>query len=212
MTQEDSKREGDSRDPAAVMFSPSVRAAQTRLGSRQVFSERERKGLLRQDITEDLAAFLAERDSCYLATASAAGQPYLQHRGGPKGFLKPLGPRLLGFADFAGNRQYVTLGHLQENPQAFLFLMDYSNRTRVKLWGRAHTIEDDPVLLRSLAVPGYQARLERALLFEVDAWDINCKQHIAPRYDEPVLEAIVAKMQQRINALEAELAALKSAR
>ncbi len=203
-------KEEPDRGPAAIMFSAGVRAEQTRLGSRRMFERRERDDGFQRDITPDLAAFLAARDSAYLATASAEGQPYVQHRGGPKGFLKVLGPRLIGFADFGGNRQYVTLGHLKENPKAFLFLMDYANQTRVKLWGRIRVDEEDADLIRSLAMEGYPAPIERALLFELEVWDVNCKQHILPRYDEEVLRQVVAKLTARITDLEEELARLKA--
>ncbi len=203
-------REVPNRSPAAAMFSAGVRAEQKRLGSRRQFERMEQKGDFRREVTPDLAAFLAERDSAYLATASAEGQPYIQHRGGPKGFLKPLGPQLIGFADFAGNRQYVTLGHLNENPQAFLFLMNYATQTRVKLWGRMRVVEEDQGLIDSLTMAGYPARIERALLFDLEAWDINCKQHILPRYDEEILQQVVAKLTGRIAELEAEVAELKA--
>ena len=159
-------------------------------------------------VTPDLAAFLAERDSFYLATASAEGRPYIQHRGGPKGFLKALDDKRLAFADFGGNRQYISAGNLSENDQAAIFLMDYPNRRRVKLWGRARVVEDDPELLARLVEPGYRAKPERAILFEVEAWDVNCPQHITPRYSEDQIAPALAKLQVRIGELEAEVARL----
>ncbi len=201
----------DSRDPAEVMFSTAVRAQQERLGSRRLYARHEAEGRLRQEITEDLKAFLAERDSAYLATAGADGQPYIQHRGGPKGFLKPLGPRRIGFADFAGNRQYITLGNISENPKAFLFLMDYTNRARIKIWGRLQAVEDQPGLVERLAMPGYPGKVERVLLFDVDAWDINCKQHIPVHYDEETVTRVVEKLTGEIDALKAEVERLKAA-
>ena len=167
---------------AEIMFDAAVRQAQERRGSREGYARAADKGLFRSEIDEGLAAFLAERDSFYLATASASGRPYIQHRGGPKGFLKVIDERTLAFADYSGNRQYISVGHLSENDQAFLFLMDYPNRRRIKIWGRAEVIEDDPALLGSLADPDYEARLERAIRFRVEAWDVNCPQHIQPRY------------------------------
>lgn len=202
-----------SRQPPSsdVAFSPSVKAEQERRGSRRLFADVEAAGGFRTEVTPELAAFLAERDSFYLATASAAGQPYIQHRGGPKGFLKPLGPRRLGFADFAGNRQFITLGNLAENDRACLFLMDYANRQRVKLWGRLSAVEDDEALLESLRDPAYRARAERVLLFDLEAWDVNCRQHIQRRYDEATLATVVEKLTDRIAELEAEVARLKNA-
>ncbi len=189
-----------------VAFSPAVKAAQSRLGSRGGYARMEQKGGWRDTITDELAAFIAERDSFYIATASADGQPYIQHRGGPKGFLKVLGERTLGFADFAGNRQYISLGNLSENDRAQLFLMDYANRRRIKVWGRARVVEDDPALVERLMDPGYEARPERAFVFEVEAWDVNCPQHITPRYTEAEIAPVIERLQQRIAALEAELA------
>ncbi|MEM7247028.1 MAG: pyridoxamine 5'-phosphate oxidase family protein [Acidobacteriota bacterium] len=168
--------------PGDVMFSASVKKAQEERGSRGGYARFEEKGGWQSTVTEDLAAFLAERDSFYLATASSDGRPYIQHRGGPKGFLKVLDEHTLAFADFAGNRQYISVGNLSENDQAFLFLMDYPNRQRIKIWGRAEMVEDDEALLESLVDPEYQARPERALRFTIEAWDANCPQHVVPRY------------------------------
>ena len=194
-----------------VAFTPAVKAVQERLGSRAGYARMEEKGGWRDRITPDLAAFIAERDSLYLATASAEGQPYIQHRGGPKGFLKVLDERRLAFADFRGNRQYITVGNLSENERAFIFLMDYANRRRVKVWGRARYVEDDAALLDRLADADYEGRPERAILFEVEAWDVNCPQHITRRYTEDDIVAAFAKLHGRIAELEAELAALRGA-
>lgn len=165
-----------------VAFTPAVKAAQALRGSREIYEAAMQRRDFGRDIPEDVADFIRARDSFYLATASAEGQPYVQHRGGPKGFLRVLDPRRLAFADYAGNRQYVSVGNLVENPRAFLFLMDYPNRRRLKIWGTAEVIEDDPRLLTELEDPEYGARLERALVFTVEAWDRNCPQHILPRY------------------------------
>ena len=189
-----------------VAFSPAVKAAQSRLGSRGGYARMEQKGGWRDTITDELAAFIAERDSFYIATASADGQPYIQHRGGPKGFLKVLDERTLGFADFAGNRQYISLGNLSENDRAQLFLMDYANRRRIKIWGRARVVEDDPALVERLIDRAYKARPERAFVFEIEAWDVNCPQHITPRYTDAELVPVIQHLQQRIAVLEAELA------
>ncbi len=202
-----------------IAFTPAVKAAQDRLGSRAGYARMEEKGGWSDRVTPDLAAFIAARDSFYMATANAAGQPYIQHRGGPPGFLKVIDAHTLAFADFSGNRQYISLGNLSENDRAFLFLMDYAGRRRVKLWGRARFVEDDAALLAQLADDGYDAQPERALVFTVEAWDVNCPRHIAPRFTERemapairnVLDSSVQQFQARIDALEAELAAAKAA-
>ena len=174
-----------------IAFTPAVKAVQDRLGSRPSYEKMERGRGWRNTITPELAEFLAEQDSFYLGSASTNGQPYIQHRGGPKGFLKVLDDHTLGFADFGGNRQYVSMGNLSENDKAFIFLMDYPNRRRIKLWGRAKVIEDDPQLLDRLRDPTYGGKPERVFLFWVEAWDINCPQHITQRYTaEQVAEGI----------------------
>ena len=161
-------------------------------------------------MTDDLAAFLIQRDSFYLATATAEGQPYIQHRGGAAGFLKVLDDKTLAFADFSGNRQYITSGNLGENDKAYIFLMDYPNRRRIKIWGRARVVEDDPELIEKLIDPGYAGKPERAILFTVEAWDVNCPQHITPRYTEDEILALESPLKQRIAELEAEVAALQA--
>lgn len=191
-----------------IAFTAAVKAEQSQRGSREKLQGLVEKKDWRDSITPELAAFLAERDSVYLATSSAGGQPYIQHRGGPKGFLHVLDDRTIGFADFAGNRQYITLGNLAENGRAFLFAMDYANRRRVKIWGRARVVEDDAELLARLTPAGYKARPERVLLFTVAAWDVNCPQHISPRYDEETVRLATAKLTRQIAELEAENAAL----
>ena len=188
-----------------IAFTPAVKALQERNGSRAGYARMAEKKDWHDTVTPDLAAFLAERDSFYLATASAEGRPYIQHRGGPKGFLKVLDDKRLAFADFGGNRQYISAGNLSENDQAAIFLMDYPNRRRIKLWGRARVVEDDPELLARLVEAGYGAKPERAFLFEVEAWDVNCPQHITPRYSEAEIAPALAKLQARIAELEAEV-------
>ena len=191
-----------------VVFSDAVKAVQTRLGSRAMFERREAQGGFATAITADLAGFIAERDSFYLGTASAAGQPYIQHRGGPKGFLHVLDRHRLAFADFAGNRQYVTLGNISENDRATIFLMDYAHQRRVKLWGRL-AVDDAPQLLARLSPAGYQAKPQRVLVFTVAAWDVNCQQHIVQRVTADDLAPAIRKLHERIAELEAEVAALK---
>lgn len=160
-------------------------------------------------IDDNLAEFLTEIDTAYLATANAAGQPYAQHRGGPKGFIRVIDAQTIGFADYAGNRQYVSTGNLADNDRAFLFLMDYANRRRVKIWGRARVVVDDPALAAALMPDGYRARPEQVILFEVEAWDVNCPQHIPQKIDAATVSAELARRDARIAELEAELAALK---
>ncbi|MCH8835536.1 MAG: pyridoxamine 5'-phosphate oxidase family protein [Proteobacteria bacterium] len=192
-----------------IAFTLAVKAVQERKGSRKGYARMEAKGGWQNAITDDLAAFIAERDSFYLGTASADGQPYIQHRGGPKGFLKVVDERTLAFADFKGNRQYITAGNLTENDKAYIFLMDYANRRRIKIWGRARVVDDDPELLERLADAGYKAVPEQAVVFEVEAWDVNCPQHITPRYTEREVASLVGPLQARIGELEAQVAALR---
>ncbi|MGF1461960.1 MAG: pyridoxamine 5'-phosphate oxidase family protein [Maricaulaceae bacterium] len=193
-----------------VAFTPAVKAQQERLGSRKGYASMEARGGWATTVTDDLAAFLAERDSFYLGTASGDGRPYIQHRGGPKGFLKPLDDKRLAFADFSGNRQYISMGNLTENDRVHMFLMDYPNRRRVKIWGRAQRVEDDPDLVERLLTPGYRARPERAFVITIEAWDVNCPQHITPRFDEETIADATERLHARIAELEAELSALKA--
>src|SRR5271163_2317999 len=190
-------------------FTPAVKAIQTRKGSREAYAEVEQHGGWRTEINEDLAAYLADANSAYLATASADGQPYIQHRGGPKGFVKILDKSTLAFADYRGNRQYVTQGNLSENPKAHIFLMDYAHRRRIKIWGEARVVDDDPALLQSLMPGGYRARPEQVILFRISAWDTNCPQHIPQKFDAADVAQALAARDGRIAELEAELAALK---
>ena len=192
-----------------VAFSASVKAVQTRRGSRAAYARLEQRGGWESTVTPELAAFLAERDSFYLATASADGRPYVQHRGGPRGFLRVLDERKLAFADFRGNRQYLTLGNLAENDRAFIFLMDYARRRRIKLWGRARVVEDDPALLERLADPAYAGRPEQAIVFTIEAWDTNCPQHIPQRFDAAEVGAALERLEARIRELDGENRALR---
>ncbi len=192
-----------------IAFTPAVKAVQERKGSRKGYARMEAKGGWQGAVTDDLAAFIAGRDSFYLGTASADGQPYIQHRGGPKGFLKVVDEKTLAFADFTGNKQYITAGNLSENDKAYIFLMDYANRRRIKIWGRARVVVDDPELLERLADAGYEATPEQAVVFEVEAWDVNCPQHITTRYTERETASLVGPLQARIGELEAQVAALR---
>jgi hypothetical protein len=195
-----------------VGFTPAVKSIQSRKGSREAMADIEQHRGWRTEIDDDLSGFLAETRSFYLATASLAGQPYIQHRGGPKGFIKMLDKNTLAFADYAGNKQYITQGNLSENPKAYIFVMDYVHRRRVKIWGEARVIDDDPALTRSLMPQGYKARPEQAILFKIAAWDTNCPQHIPQRFEAADVAAALAVRDERIAELEAELAALKDQR
>ena len=188
--------------PSDIGFSPTVKAEQEARGSREAYARMEESGGWRTDVDERLAGFIAERNSFYLATVNAEGQPYIQHRGGPKGFLKVLDDKTLGFADYAGNRQYITLGNLKDNPRAYIFLMDYQNQRRMKLWGTARVVEDDPLLLEQLSDENYRARPERAILFALEAYDINCPQHIPPMMAEANFKDHLDSLQARIEHLE----------
>jgi predicted pyridoxine 5'-phosphate oxidase superfamily flavin-nucleotide-binding protein len=192
-----------------VAFSRAVKAIQARKGSRKAYAHVEQNGGWRTEVDDNLAAFLADADSLFLATASADGQPYMQHRGGPKGFVKILDKHTLGFADYSGNRQYITQGNLAENPKANIFIMDYAHRRRVKLWGTARVVEDDPALLASLMPAGTKARPEQVILFTISAWDTNCPQHIPQKFDAGDVAAALAARDGRIAELEAELAKLR---
>ncbi|WP_440642533.1 pyridoxamine 5'-phosphate oxidase family protein [Bradyrhizobium sp. PUT101] len=191
-----------------VAFSPAVKAIQARKGSREAYARSEQRGW-RTEVDENLEAFLAEANSFYFATASADGQPYIQHRGGPKGFLKVLDKQTLAFTDYAGNQQFITQGNLSENPKAYIFVMDYAHRRRVKIWGEARVVEDDAALTTSLMPKGYRARPEQVILFKIAAWDTNCPQHIPQKFDAGDVAAALAARDARIAELEAEIAALK---
>lgn len=195
------------------VFTPAVQRAQAERGSAAQYERRVAEGFP-STVTPELATFIAEQDTAFLATASADGAPYVQHRGGPKGFIKVIDEKTLGFADYRGNRQYITVANLSENDRAYLFLLDPARKQRVKLWGRARVVEDDPALVERLFDHGYKARPERAILFTIEAWDVNCSQHITARFTEADIEeafaAVQAKSAERIAALEAENARLRA--
>jgi predicted pyridoxine 5'-phosphate oxidase superfamily flavin-nucleotide-binding protein len=193
-----------------VAFTPAVKAIQTAKGSRAGYADVEAHGGWRTEVDDKLAAFLAEANSLYFATATADGQPYIQHRGGPKGFVKILDKHTLAFADYSGNRQYITQGNLTENPKAHIFVMDYAHRRRVKLWGEARVVDDDPALLKSLMPAGYKARPEQVIVFKIAAWDTNCPQHIPQKFAAADVAAALASRDARIAELEAEVVKLKT--
>jgi hypothetical protein len=193
-----------------VAFTPSVKALQARKGSRHAYERIEQRGAWPSQITPELAVFIAAQTSIFFATASPDGQPYIQHRGGPPGFLRLLDEKTIGFVDFAGNRQYITQGNLADNPKAYLFLIDYAQRKRVKIWGEARVVEGDAELTAKLMPEGYKARPEQVILFTVAAWDTNCAQHIPQRFEAVDVATALAERDKRIAALEAEVKRLRA--
>lgn len=196
--------------PSDIAFTPAVKAIQTREGSRRAYARMEEGGGWETTITPDLAAFIAAQTSVFLGTANAAGQPYIQHRGGPAGFLHVLDDKTIGFAEVRGNRQFITLGNLAENPKAHLFLIDYAHAQRIKIWGEARVVEDDPVLMEKLLPAGDQSRRGRAILFTVAAWDANCPKHIPQRFEAADVARALEQRDRRIAELESEVAQLKA--
>ena len=194
-----------------VAFTPTVKALQARKGSRDAYAHAEERGGWQSRITPDLAAFIGAQTSVFLATVNAEGQPYIQHRGGPPGFLRVLDEKTIAFADFAGNRQFITQGNLADNPKAHLFLMDYAHRRRVKIWGEARVIEGDAALTAELMPKAYKARPEQVILFTVSAWDANCPQHIPQRFEAEDVAAALAQRDRQIEALQAEIERLRGA-
>ena len=188
-----------------VAFTPAVKAIQTRKGSREGYARVEQHGGWRTEIDEKLAGFLANTNSFYMATATKDGQPYIQHRGGPKGFIKILDKNTIAFTDYSGNQQYLTQGNLSENPKAHIFIMDYAHRRRVKLWGEARVVDNDPALLQALMPKGYRARPEQVIVFKITAWDTNCPQHIPQKFDAADVAAALAARHERIAALEKQI-------
>jgi predicted pyridoxine 5'-phosphate oxidase superfamily flavin-nucleotide-binding protein len=192
------------RPASDIAFTPAVKAIQARKGSRAAYARMEAGGGWQTRITPDLTAFIAAQTSIFFGTANAEGQPYIQHRGGPPGFLRVLDDKTIAFADFTGNRQFISVGNLTENPKAYLFLIDYAHRRRIKLWGTARVVADDAALLASLMPEDYQARPDQAILFTIEAWDANCPQHIPVRFE-------AADVQRALDAKDAEIATLKAA-
>lgn len=192
------------------VFTPAAQQAQAERGSAKAYERRIAEGFPDR-VTPELAKFIADQDTAFLATATADGAPYLQHRGGPKGFIKVIDDKTLGFVDYRGNRQYLTLGNLSENDRAFLFLLDPARRQRIKLWGRARVVENDPDLVERLGDKDYKARPERVILFTIEAWDVNCSSHIVTRFTEAEVEQAFAVVQKTISDLQAENARLRAA-
>jgi len=187
-----------------IAFTPAVKAIQYRKGSRSAYSNVEKDRGWETKVTPELTVFLSELDMFYLGTANAEGQPYIQYRGGSPGFLKVVDDKTLGFADFVGNKQYITLGNLSENPKALIFLMDYAHSRRVKLWGSAHAVEDDPTLIDQLRVPYYPGEVERAILFTIEAWDVNCPQYIHKRFSQATVDSVVKQLRSQQKELQAK--------
>jgi uncharacterized protein len=195
---------------STLVFTPAVQKAQAERGSAKAYAQRVAEGFP-DKVTPELANFIAEQDTAFLATSNAQGAPYIQHRGGPKGFIKVLDEHTLGFADYKGNRQYITLANLSENTHAYLFLLDPARRQRIKLWGRARVVENDPALVERLFDKGYKAKAERAILFTIEAWDVNCSAHIVTRFTEDEIGEALTKVQVKIAELETENARLRAA-
>ena len=193
-----------------IAFTPTVKAIQTRKGSRHGYARMEQAGSWESSITPELQEFITLQTSFYMATVNAEGQPYIQHRGGPAGFLKVLDEHTLAFVDYAGNKQFISHGNLSENSKAHLFLMDYAHRQRIKIWGDARVVEGDAELIAKLMPGGYQAKPEQVIVFTVAAWDANCPQHIPTRLDAVKVKEALDARDQRIRELEAELADLRS--
>ncbi|OSI67418.1 pyridoxamine 5'-phosphate oxidase [Bradyrhizobium canariense] len=195
-----------------IAFSPAVKAIQARKGSRKIYERVESKGSWQTAVTPELKKFIEAQRSVFLATSSRDGQPTIQHRGGPPGFLRVVDENTLAFVDYVGNRQYVTLGNLSENPKANLLLIDYAHRKRIKIWGTAVVIEDDEKQIAALMPEGYHARPEQVIRFTVEAWDVNCPQHIPQRFEAEDVSALLATRDKRIVELETELKLLKQAK
>jgi len=197
--------------PSDIAFTESVKAIQSRKGSRRAYANMEQGAGWKTVISEDLKAFIEAQISVFLATANKEGQPYIQHRGGPPGFLKVLDEKTIGFVDFNGNRQFISSGNLVDNPKIHLFLMDYANKQRVKIWGEAQIVESDDALVAKLMPPNYKARAEQVILLKVAAWDANCPQHIPQRFEAADVAKALAERDRKIEALETEVKILRLA-
>jgi predicted pyridoxine 5'-phosphate oxidase superfamily flavin-nucleotide-binding protein len=197
------------RPSSDIAFTDTVKQLQTRNGSREAYAGMEARGGWSDRITPPLADFIARQNSFYLATVNAEGQPYIQHRGGPRGFLKPIDEHTLAMADFRGNRQFISQGNLLDSGKAFIFLMDYANRRRIKIWGEARMVEGDDALLQAVMPEGYAAVPERLLLFRVSAWDPNCPQHIPRKIDADEVDSMLAERDREIAELKAQIERLR---
>ncbi len=194
------------RQFGTIAFTPAVKAMQEKMGSRENYERFVANGADNNTVTADIAKFISSMEGFYLGTVTSNGYPYIQFRGGKAGFLKVLDEKTLGFADFRGNVQYISVGNLSENDKAFLFLMDYRHRRRLKILGRAKVVEDDPVILAQVQDIDYAATVERAIVFDIEGYDWNCPQHIPVRYSQAEVEA----MQARIRELEELLSEAKN--
>jgi len=197
--------------PSDIAFTETVKAIQNRKGSRRAYANMEQGNGWNTEISDDLKAFIEAQISVFLATANSEGQPYIQHRGGPPGFLKVLDSKTIGFVDFKGNRQFISSGNLADNPKFHLFLIDYVNRQRVKIWGNARIVEGDDALVDRLMPPDYKAKPEQVVLLEVSAWDANCPQHIPQRFEAADVAKVLAERDRKIEALETEVKILRLA-
>ena len=197
--------------PSDIVFTPAVKALQEARGSRRAYARMEQGGGWQTRITDEVRGFIEAQTTLFMATANLDGQPYMQHRGGPAGFLHVLDEHTLAFADFTGNRQFVSTGNLADNPKAQLFLMDYAHRRRLKIWGEAR-VDTDAALVERLMPVGYKARAEQAIVFSVKAWDANCPQHIPQLMPVDEVVPAIVERDRRIAELEEELARLKGQR
>lgn len=198
------------KTPASdVAFSASVKREQAKRGSRERIERAEQAGGWRDTVTPELAKVLEAVRSIYIGSASAEGQPYIQHRGGPAGFLTVLDDKTLGFADYGGNKQYISIGNFAENPRSVIFVMDYARRLRIKLWGEMRVVEDDADLLARVS-RHVSAAPERAFIFRLHAWDRNCQQHIPVLVPIETVQDAVQTLEAKVNALEAELERLRT--
>lgn len=193
-----------------IAFTPTVKAIQQRKGSRTGYARMEAGGSWQTQVTPALQSFVEAQSSFFLGTANADGQPYIQHRGGPRGFLRVIDSKTLGFADFSGNRQYISQGNLADNPKAYLFLIDYAQQRRIKIWGEARVVEGDAELTTRLMPDGYRARPEQIIIFTITAWDANCPQHIPQRFEAADVEAAIAERDERIRLLQLEVKQLEA--
>ncbi|HEV7555336.1 MAG TPA: pyridoxamine 5'-phosphate oxidase family protein [Kofleriaceae bacterium] len=193
-----------------IAFTPTVKRIQTERGSRAAYARAEEHGGFASEVDDDLAAFLAIIDTAFVATVSADGQPYIQHRGGPRGFIRSIDEHTIGFADFTGNRQYVSTGNLTDNDRVCVMAIDYATRRRVKIWGRARVVPASPELVAALAPVGYRAKIEQVMLISVTAWDVNCPQHIPQKLDAGEVAATIAALRAKIAELEAANRSLQS--